>query len=99
MSNELSERIRDLQYSLGRQEGDLTPSYANELADEVTAIEARLSKMEGLDVRISDGDVWLHFPDVAISIDGICRFVSLGPIVKKNLRAWRDKALAGERDE
>ena len=59
------------------------------------ALEARLSKIDGLDVQISDGDVWLHFPDAAISIEGICRFGAPGPIVKKNLRAWRDKALAG----
>ena len=47
-------------------------------------------------IKISDGDVWFIFPNAMISIDGICRFGAPGPIVKKNLRAWRDKALAGE---
>ena len=65
-----------------------TPEY-------VVWLEAKLSKMEGLEIRISDGDVWLHFPNAAISIEGICNSRAPGPIVKRNLRAWRDKALAG----
>jgi hypothetical protein len=54
--------------------------------------------MEGLEIRISDGTVWLHFPNAAISIESIYRFGGPGPIVKKNLRAWRDKVLAGEEE-
>lgn len=41
-------------------------------------------------VKISDGDAWLIFPDAMISIEGICRFGAPGPIVKRNLRKWRD---------
>lgn len=49
-------------------------------------------------VKISDGDVWLIFPDAMISIESICNSRAPGPIVKRNLRAWRDKALAAEEE-
>ena len=49
-------------------------------------------------IKIADGTVWLVFPNAIISIDAIG--VGRGPIVKKNLRTWRDKILeAGSDDE
>lgn len=47
-------------------------------------------------VQISDGDVWLHFPYASLSIEGICKFGVPGPIVRRNLRKWRDALLTGE---
>ena len=44
-------------------------------------------------VKVSDGDVWLVFPDALLSIEGICSFGAPGPIVKRNLRKWRDALL------
>ncbi len=44
-------------------------------------------------IKVSDGDVWLIFPNTMISIEGICRFGAPGPIVKRNLRKWRDEIL------
>lgn len=44
-------------------------------------------------VQISDGDVWLHFPYASLSIEGICKFGMPGPIVRRNLRKWRDALL------
>ena len=61
---------------------------------EVEILEQRVEGLPG--VKISDGDVWLIFPNTMISIEGICRYGAPGPIVKRNLRAWRDKALAEE---
>jgi len=64
-------------------------------ADEVEALRRQMDELPG--IKISDGDVWLIFPNVTISIEAICEGGARGPIVKKNLRAWRDKALeAGE---
>ena len=45
-------------------------------------------------IKMSDGDVWLVFPDAILSIEGICNFGAPGPIVKRNLRKWRDALLA-----
>ncbi|KKK68677.1 hypothetical protein LCGC14_2941650 [marine sediment metagenome] len=86
----------DLQGELGQRLAAGQHAAWREAIQRSEALEARLSKMDGLEIRISDGDVWLHFPNAAISIEGICRFGAPGPIVKKNLRAWRDEALAGE---
>lgn len=47
-------------------------------------------------VQISDGDVWLHFPGASLTIEGICKFGQPGPIVRRNLRKWRDALLAKE---
>ena len=46
--------------------------------------------------KISDGDVWLIFPDAMLSIEGICSSGAPGPIVKRNLKKWRDALLKGE---
>ena len=51
------------------------------------------------DIKISDGDVWLVFPDVMLSIEGICKFGTPGPIVKRNLRKWRDALLESEGED
>ena len=51
-------------------------------------------------VKVSDGDVWLIFPDAMVSIEGICKLGVPGEIVKRNLRKWRDGVLkAGDDDE
>lgn len=50
------------------------------------------------EVKISDGDVWLIFADAMISIESICNSRAPGPIVRRNLRAWRDKALVTEEE-
>jgi len=51
-------------------------------------------------IKVSDGDVWLVFPNAMISIEGICKFGRPGPIVRRQIREWRDswlvKALGGE---
>ena len=51
-------------------------------------------------IKVSDGDVWLVFPNAMISVEGICKFGQPGPIVRSQLRKWRDallaKALGGE---
>ena len=44
-------------------------------------------------IKIADDDVWLVFPNVTISIEGICKFGMPGPIVRQNLRKWRDEIL------
>lgn len=44
-------------------------------------------------IKVSDGDVWLVFPDTMVSIEGICRMGAPGPIVKRNLRRWRESIL------
>ncbi len=86
MSDKLSELIRK---SVLNQYVDAEP-VIRRWADEVAALEQRV------EIKISDGDVWLVFPDTMISIEGICRFGAPGPIVKRNLRRWRDEALAKE---
>ncbi len=48
------------------------------------------------DIKISDGDVWLVFPNAMITIEAICEGGARGPIVQKNIRAWRDKTLEAE---
>ena len=40
------------------------------------------------DVKVSDGDVWLVFPNATVSIEHICSHS--GPLVRSNLRKWRD---------
>lgn len=47
-------------------------------------------------IKMSDGDVWLVFPDATVSIEGICRSRGPGPIVKRNLRKWREGILDKE---
>ena len=47
-------------------------------------------------VKVSDGDVWLVFPNTLISIEGICSSGAPGPIVKRNLKQWRDALLTKE---
>lgn len=70
-----------------------------EIAD-AKALEAKLEALErGLTIKISDGDVFLVFPDTMISIEGMCRFGMLGPIVRQNLRTWRDEILATAQKE
>lgn len=53
-------------------------------------------------VKLSDGDVWLVFPNATISIEGIIQSGRPGPIVTRNLRKWRDelikKAIGGDDD-
>ena len=49
-------------------------------------------------IKISDGDVWLLFPNVMLSIEGICKY-KVGPIVKRNLMKWRDALLMGDENE
>ena len=46
-------------------------------------------------IKIADGTVWLVFPGAIISIDAIG--AGRGPIVKKNLRKWRDTLLEQEK--
>ena len=53
------------------------------------------TRKERPSIKISDGDVWLVFPNTTISIEGICRFGTPGPIVKRNLREWREGILEG----
>ena len=45
-------------------------------------------------VKVSDGDVWLVFNDAMISIEGLCKSGTPGPIVRRSLRRWRDDILA-----
>ncbi len=52
---------------------------------------------KGPSIKISDGDVWLIFPDTLISIEAICNG-SPGPIVQRNLRKWRDKILSAPQE-
>lgn len=44
-------------------------------------------------VKLSDGDVWLIFPNATISIEGIIQSGRPGPIVTRNLRKWREGIL------
>ena len=60
-----------------------------EQGEQLRALQVERDALPG--IKISDGDVWFIFPNAMISIEGICRFGAPGPIVKKNLRAWRDK--------
>lgn len=58
--------------------------------------ESRINEYETLknrpSIKISDGDVWLVFPDAMISLDRIL-LSKPGPIVERNLRKWRDGIL------
>ncbi len=44
MTDKLSERVRELRTSLGAFEGAHVPAYAEELANEVAALEAELEE-------------------------------------------------------
>ena len=57
----------------------------------------RLNKVEqSPSIKVSDGDVWLVFPDASVSIEGLLTGGTRGPIVKKNIRKWRDALLTKE---
>lgn len=66
-----------------------------ELEAENAALQNQLERLPS--IKIADETVWLVFPGAIISIDAIG--AGRGTIVKKNLRAWRDKILQGGDDE
>ena len=59
-------------------------------AKEVSSLEQRPA------IKISDGDVWLVFPNALISIDGLCAGGVRGKITRHNIKKWRDALLAGD---
>ena len=65
-----------------------------DLGKDYNALQRQVERLPG--IKIADGTVWLVFPGAIISIDAIG--AGRGPIVKKNLRAWRDKILEGDDD-
>ena len=67
----------------------LEDSPQGKLAKEIEALQRQVEGLPG--IKIADGTVWLVFPGAIISIDAIMG--GRGPIVKKNLRAWRDNTL------
>ena len=65
------------------------------IGQEVAHLEERVQELEQRpSIKVSDEDVWLIFPSVMISIEGICKSGMPGPIVRRNLRRWRDDVLA-----
>ena len=66
----------------------------------IAQLEADLKRRPS--IKLSDGDVWLVFPNATISIEGIIQSGRPGPIVTRNLRKWREgilkKALGGDDD-
>ena len=69
------------------------------LAAEDALLDMYLDDETNLSVKVSDGDAWLVFPNAALSIEGICKFGAPGPIVKRNLREWRDAYLEQAENE
>ena len=61
----------------------------NRQFEEIQALQRQVKRLPS--IKIADGTVWLVFPNAMINIDSIG--ARRGPIVKKNLRAWRDKIL------
>lgn len=47
-------------------------------------------------IKVSDGDVWLVFPNASISIGGLCAGGVRGKITRHNIKKWRDALLAQE---
>ncbi len=82
---------------VGVQTGTLLTEAAQEAGVEITQPCGGQGRCGRCMVKVSDGDVWLVFPNATISIEGICKFGTLGPIVRNNLRAWRDKTLEDKR--
>ena len=65
--------------------------------DEWSAINNAVAKLEQRpDIKISDGDVWLVFPNASISIDGLCAGGVRGKITRHNIKKWRDALLTKE---
>lgn len=67
---------------------------ADTLSFPIDAWTAKVRKLEiRPKLRVVDGDVWLSFDDAAlISVEAIIG--GRGPVVKKNVRKWRDSVLA-----
>ncbi len=61
----------------------------DDLMKDNAALQKQVEMLPG--IKIADDTVWLVFPFATISIDAIGSL--RGPIVKKNLRAWRDTIL------
>ena len=66
-------------------------------ADIVRKLEAIVER--GPEIRIADGDVWLSFGKYAqVSVEALIEGRGRGPIVKKNMKKWRDDILADLED-
>lgn len=66
------------------------------LAAKVRNLEAVAER--GSEVRVVDGDVWLSFGGEAlISVEAIIG--GRGPVVKQNVRKWRDNIVADLEDK